>query len=422
MFYMKMNKVKLGDVLDVKRGASIKGEFYATEGDMIRLTLGNFNYPGGGFKPNTSKDDIYYTGPVQDEFIMNKGDIITPLTEQVAGLLGETARIPESGKYIQNGDIGKVIPNEEKLDNSYAYYLMASPSIKRQLGAAAQQTKIRHTSPDKIKDCVAWLPTLDYQYKAGKLLDSINDKIDNNNAISKQLEEAAKTIYDYWLLQFDFPDENGNPYRSSGGKMVWNDELKREIPEGWKVGSLYDIANFINGLACQKHRPTDNNHKLPVVKIKEMHDGYTKETEYVSNNIPEKNIINNGDILFSWSATLETMIWNGGKAGLNQHIFKVVPKTGYSKYYVYEQLAAYIINFRLIAEARKTTMGHITTDHLKQSRIVLPRHEVINLFSDKISPFFDELSKIKIENQQLASLRDFLLPLLMNGQVTFKED
>lgn len=216
-----MKKVKLGDVLDIKRGTSLSGKYYSTKGDKIRLTLGNFDYPNGGFKQNTSKDNIYYVGPdVKNEFILKKGDIITPLTEQVAGLLGETAKIPESNKYILCGDTALVIPDEKKLDNNYAYYLLSSPLIKRQLGAAAQQTKIRHTSPDKIKSCIAWLPEIEYQRKAGELLSNIDKKIENNNAISSQLESLAKTVYDYWFLQFDFPDENGNPYRSSGGKMV----------------------------------------------------------------------------------------------------------------------------------------------------------------------------------------------------------
>ena len=148
-----MRKIKLGDILDVKRGASLSGEFYAEQGEQIRLTLGNFNYPAGGFKENTSKTNIFFTGEVKQEFILKKGDIITPLTEQVSGLLGETARIPEDNKYIQSGDVGLVIPNENLVDNSFVYYLISSPVVKKQLDAAAQQTKIRHTSPEKIKDC-----------------------------------------------------------------------------------------------------------------------------------------------------------------------------------------------------------------------------------------------------------------------------
>lgn len=257
------------------------------------------------------------------------------------------------------------------------------------------------------------------QVKATEILAYIDEKIENNNKINTELELMAKAIYDYWFLQYEFPNENGKPYKSSGGTMVWHEELKREIPEGWKTGSLYDIADYINGLACQKYRPVDINKRLPVIKIKEMHDGITESTEFVRVDIPEKNIINDGDILFSWSATLEILIWTGGKGGLNQHIFKVIPKK-YAKYYVYMQLSVYIVNFIYMAEARKTTMGHITTDHLQQSRIVIPPKEITEMYNEKVQEIFDKIICNNRQNRELTSLRDFLLPLLMNGQVGFK--
>ena len=148
-----MNKVKLGYCISVTRGTTLSGEFYSEFGDRIRLTLGNFDYPRGWFKKNSSKKDIFFTGIVKEEFILKKGDIITPLTEQVKGLIGETAKIPEDGKYIQSGDIGLVKPDLSKIDANFLYYLLPSNYVRAQLGNAAQQTKIRHTSPSKIMDC-----------------------------------------------------------------------------------------------------------------------------------------------------------------------------------------------------------------------------------------------------------------------------
>lgn len=258
------------------------------------------------------------------------------------------------------------------------------------------------------------------QKRITEILKYIDRRIENNNKINQELESMTKTIYDYWFLQFEFPNEDGKPYKSSGGKMVWNEELKKEIPVGWKVGNLYEIAEFINGLACQKYRPVNHDKKIPVIKIKEMHEGISESTEYVKEDIPEKNIINDGDILFSWSATLETMIWSGGKGGLNQHIFKIIPR-GYARYYVYMQLSAYIVNFIHMAEARKTTMGHITTDHLQQSRIAIPPKKIVDMYDERTQDFFDKIICNNKQNRELVFLRDFLLPLLMNGQVRFKE-
>lgn len=184
---MELKKYKLGEILDVTRGASLSGEFYATEGEYIRLTCGNFDYQNNCFKENKSKDNLYYTGDFRSEFLMGKGDIITPLTEQAIGLLGSTAIIPESGKYIQSQDVAKIICKEDLLDKDFAFYLISSTLVKQQLSAAAQQTKIRHTSPDKIKDCTVWIPELAEQKRISKLLRSLDCKIELNRAINQNL-------------------------------------------------------------------------------------------------------------------------------------------------------------------------------------------------------------------------------------------
>jgi len=231
----------------------------------------------------------------------------------------------------------------------------------------------------------------------------------------------AKQLYDYWFVQFDFPDANGRPYKSSGGKMVWNEKLKREIPKGWRKGTLLDIATFTNGLACQKFRPVSDD-KLPVIKIKEMHDGLTSETEFVRSDIPDEVKVFNGDILFSWSASLEVMLWAYGNGGLNQHIFKVTSNNDYPRSFYYYKLLDYVEVFKRIAEARKTTMGHITQDHLKQSMIALPpTTDLPKRLDEQISPIFDKIVQNCAEISSLTMQRNKLLPLLMNGQVSVKQ-
>ena len=191
---MKMTKYKLGELVEVTRGASLSGLFYAEEGKLIRLTLGNFNMNGGGFKENTSKTDLYFTGTVRDEFILNKGDIITPLTEQSLGLLGTTARIPESGKYIQSQDVALVRCKEGLLVPNFCYYLISSSIVRQQLSAAAQQTKIRHTSPEKIKDCTVWVPDFEVQKNIGRILTDIDNKIAINRRINDNLPKLDRSL------------------------------------------------------------------------------------------------------------------------------------------------------------------------------------------------------------------------------------
>ena len=307
-----------------------------------------------------------------------------------------------------------IIVDNKFANYKFVYYWLKNSYYKlRSLSSGIRN----NLNSEDIKKFEINLPSLPTQQKIAAVLSSLDDKLALNKKINAKLEAMAKRLYDYWFVQFDYPDKNGKPYKTSGGKMVWNEVLKRKIPEGWEVGNLYEIADYINGLACQNYRPQDEEIFLPVIKIKEMHEGITSDTEKVSATIPEKYIIFDGDILFSWSATLEVMIWTGGKGGLNQHIFKVVPKSYFTKEYVFQQLSSYIVNFQKMAEARKTTMGHITSDHINQSRIVIPPKEVINAFSEKTLPIFNYQLTIQKEIQKLTDLRDRLLPLLMNGQV-----
>ena len=205
--------------------------------------------------------------------------------------------------------------------------------------------------------------------------------------------------------------------------MKRDDRLKRDIPVNWHCGNLFEIAHFTNGLACQKFRPKNGEVPLPVIKIREMHDGISSDTEEVSPNIPESVKVYNGDVLFSWSASLEVMLWAYGLGGLNQHIFKVTSANDFPKSFYYFQLLDYVNVFKKMAEARKTTMGHITQDHLQQSTIAIPDDkDIADKFEKRVSPIFEQIVKLQEEISNLTKQRDGLLPLLMNGQVSLNSD
>ena len=293
------------------------------------------------------------------------------------------------------------------------YYIKTQYLQLRSLSSGVR----KNLNSNDIKEFEIRLPEdIPTQQKIASVLSSLDAKIELNNRINSELEAMAKTLYDYWFVQFDFPDAAGKPYKSNGGEMVWSKALKREIPLGWEVKTLLDIATYINGLACQKYRPVNDN-SLRVIKIREMKDGFSESSELVRADIPEKVIVENGDILFSWSASLEVIIWAKGRGALNQHIFKVISKK-YPKSFYYFQLVNYLQHFKMLAENRKTTMGHITQEHLQQSRIAVPsNNQLIKELDEKLSPILDKQILIEQENQQFAQLRDWLLPMLMNGQV-----
>ncbi|OAD42571.1 restriction endonuclease subunit S [Polaribacter atrinae] len=352
-----------------------------------------------------------------------RGDIV--ITHR--GTLGQISYIPEDStydNYIISQSQFRVTLKKDLVDPIYfTYYFHTNEGQKRLLSFKS------HVGVPALAQATTNFRLLEFPYRSlilqkqiAKVLSDLDSKIEINNKINQELEAMAKTLYDYWFVQFDFPDPStssgqaGKPYKSSGGKMVFNEELKREIPEGWEIGTLLDIANFQNGLACQKYRPI-NDEFLRVIKIKDMKEGFSEKTEKVRPDVPDKIKIFNGDILFSWSASLEVIQWSGGEGALNQHIFKVTSEK-FPKSYYYFELLNYLQHFKMQAELRKTTMGHITQEHLKQSRIVIPQIDLINEIDKIIKPILNKQVKLNEETQKLSELRDWLLPMLMNGQVS----
>lgn len=401
-----METAKLNELATLINGRAYLMPELQKQGKYRIVRVGNF----------TGKDEWYYSDmELAPEKYCEDGDLLF----KWACTFGPEYWHGE--KSIYHYHIWKVVVNDLLMDKDYLYYYLKLMTPKW-LCATNGSTMVHLTKETMENEIVSFPSSLGIQKAVAATLRLLDDAIENNNSVCSDLEAAAKLLYDYWFVQYDFPDENGKPYKSSGGKMVWNDELKREIPAGWSVGNLYDIAEYANGLACQKYRPLEGDKGLPVIKIKEMHGGYSSETERVKSNIPDKNIVRPGDLLFSWSASLEVMIWTRQTGGLNQHIFKVIPKRPFNRSYVYFQLGSYLAQFKRMAESRKTTMGHITSDHLEQSRIVLPPSTLLDMYSNKTSSLIDQIVEVSGVAETLTDIRDYTLPLLMNGQVTIGDD
>ena len=428
---MKLSKHKLGELIEVTRGASLSGQFYAEEGEFVRLTLGNFNMNGGGFKENTSKTDLYYTGTVKDEFILNKDDIITPLTEQSLGLLGTTARIPESGKYIQSQDVALVKCKKGLLDPNFCYYLISSSVVHQQLSAGAQQTKIRHTSPDKIKDCTVWIPELEVQKRIGRILYDIDEKIELNRQINDNLEAMAKQLYDYWFVQFDFPNEEGKPYKSSGGAMVWNEKLKHQIPEGWEVKQLRDIIETNRGISYNTSSISGGG--VPMINLASFNvDGSYKDAGLKSynGNYTQEKILKPFDLVLC--NTQQTAIEFSkdiiGKAFLIPDIFDgdIVSSHHINTIKTEEVLKPYLAYLSNTYHFHKYATGCCSGTNIlgldynsfSQYKLEIPPKYLLKEFHDFIIDIVKRKSLIIKENKLLTKQRNELLPLLMNGQAT----
>ena len=359
----------------------------------------------GQFKKTIVKDDILFSE-------------IRPANRRFAKVTTKNTK-----DYVVSTKLMVLRKYNEDVDLEYFYYCLTNQPFLDILQRRAENRigSFPQITFDLLSEYAFPIPPISEQKRISSVISTLDKKIALNRQINQNLEAMAKQLYDYWFVQFDFPNEEGKPYKSSGGEMVWNEKLKRNIPVGWHCGNLFEIAVFTNGLACQKFRPKDDEVPLPVIKIREMHDGISVDTEEVTSNIPESVKVYNGDVLFSWSASLEVMLWAYGLGGLNQHIFKVASANDFPKSFYYFQLLDYVDVFKKMAEARKTTMGHITQDHLQQSTIAIPDNkDIADKFEELISPIFKQIVKLQEEISNFIKQRDELLPLLMNGQITIE--
>ena len=242
------------------------------------------------------------------------------------------------------------------------------------------------------------------------ILSSLDRKIELNNKINADLEEMAQAIFKNWFVDFE-------PFKD--GKFV--DSELGMIPEGWKVGRLTEIASYMNGLAMQKFPPENNEDSLPVLKIKELGQGFCgTDSDRCSCNIKDECKIHNGDVIFSWSGTLLVDVWCGGDCGLNQHLFKVTSKD-YPKWFYYYWTKHHLQEFVHIAKDKAVTMGHIKRGHLEEAMVAIPDNDSMEKAHELFEPILSKMISLRLENSRLSSLRDTLLPRLMSGELEVPE-
>ncbi|MEB6548989.1 restriction endonuclease subunit S [Heyndrickxia sporothermodurans] len=333
-----------------------------------------------------------------------------------SGTIGRIALALEDEKTYKTTfqkSVAIIKPFPEKVYPMYLYYYLIN-EIER-LKVYAGGTTQKNLLLKDLRNFKVELHDIEYQKSISHFLSSLDEKIEINNQINKKLEEMAQAIFKQWFVDFEFPNENGEPYKSSGGEMV-ESELGM-IPKGWEIKSLDEIAKFLNGLAMQKYRPAENEKGIPVLKIKELRQGATDESsDRCSENIDSKYVIQDGDVIFSWSGSLLVDLWCGGKCGLNQHLFKVT-STEYEKWFYYHWTKFHLAKFMSIAESKATTMGHIKRKDLSDSKVLIPSTETYKKANSIMESILKKQVKTKVESSRIGNIRDNLLPKLMSGEV-----
>lgn len=298
--------------------------------------------------------------------------------------------------------------NDEVADYEFVYYSLKNDYTT--LASLANGGAQQNLNAQIIKDYVLQMPSLADQHRIASILSSLDRKIELNNKINADLEEMAQAIFKNWFVDFE-------PFKD--GKFV--DSELGMIPKGWKVGTLTEIASYMNGLAMQKFPPENNEDSLPVLKIKELGQGFCgTDSDRCSCNIKDECRIHDGDVIFSWSGTLLVDVWCGGDCGLNQHLFKVTSKD-YPKWFYYYWTKHHLQEFIHIAKDKAVTLGHIKRGHLEEAMVAIPDNDSMEKAHELFEPILSKMISLRLENSRLSTLRDTLLPRLMSGEIEIPE-
>lgn len=406
-----MELVKLKKVVDVITGFPFASELYTNSG--VRVVRGE-NITEGRLRWDTIKCwDLPFD---KKEFYSLKEDDV------VIGMDG--SKVGKNKARIKKEDLPLILAQrvaclraKKSLDQVYLFYCINNVRFEDFVFRIQTGSSIPHISKSQIEDFSIPFPDLPTQKSIAKVLSDLDAKIELNNKINRELEAMAKMLYDYWFVQFDFPNEQGKPYKSSGGKMVYNAELKREIPEGWEVKKLSQIANITMGQSPSGSSYNDDG--IGEIFFQGSTDfGWRYPTIRQYTTEPSR-MAKSGDILLSVRAPVGTLNIADNDCCIGRGLAALNSKSGYDSYLYY--VMEY---FKQIFDHRNnsgTTFGSITRDDLHSLKLIYPKDNLLKKYNQTVLKYNKMILNNHKQNQHLTALRDWLLPMLMNGQVTVKQ-
>ena len=329
-------------------------------------------------------------------------------------------REAEAGYFCGTGCL--LVRPGDAIDPEFLTYHLSTPTnqdwiVKQAVGATMPNlnTAILSAVPLNLP------PNKDIQRRTAAILSALDAKIDCNNRINAELEAMAKTLYDYWFVQFDFPDANGKPYKSSGGKMAYNATLKREIPSGWHDSNVLAVADLLGGGTPTKKKPHYWGGDIPFFTPTDADGSIFKfsTTDYITSEGlkgSSTKLFSKHTVFITARGSVGRLVLAGVDMAMNQSCYALRAKTGISHVFLFF-LAKELIH-HLHVKSSGSVFDSIVSNDIELTKLAIPKGEVIEKFAEVVEPIFEKIANNTKENQQLAHLRDWLLPLLMNGQVT----
>jgi len=343
------------------------------------------------------------------------------------GTLGQVALVPQTpySNYVVSQSQMKITVDVVQVSSEFVYYATTTTEFIKQVHDNAVVAGVPHINLGTLRKLTIPLPSRAEQDGIVGVLAALDDKIALLRETNDTLEAIAQALFKSWFVDFDpvRAKAEGRDPEEMPPEVVdlfpgeFEDSDLGAIPKGWKVTSLDSIAEFLNGLAMQKFPVFEETEWMPVIKIAQLRKGDTEGADRASLQVPSEYVVQDGDILFSWSGSLEVEIWCGGTGGLNQHLFKVTSRS-YPKWFYYLWTKFHLPFFRETAAHKATTMGHIQRCHLTEAKVVIPPQKLLISLSDTIGPLIQQIMGNRLIIRNLGNLRDTLLPRLMSGKLS----
>lgn len=367
------------------------------------------------FESNDFKNNLIFINEREYEFLAKSKVYENDIIMNKIANAGSVYLMPKLERPVSLAMNLFLIRFDERLNPVYMFYLMKlnESYIKN----FAKGTTTKTITKDAVRDLKFRVHLIDDQIKITNLLKSIDKKIELNNKVNSELEAMAKLIYDYWFVQFDFPNEQGKPYKSSGGKMVWNEELKREVPKGWKIKKLKEISTIIMGQSPKGESYNQNGIGVPLINGPADYKNGALEARTFTTE--PTRICKKDDLVFCVRATIGNLTYAEKEFCLGRGVAAVRPINKELSEFVFYSLLQEIERFKI--HATGSIIIGITKEDLTDSCVLHPTEEILQKFHQNISPIFNKQRVNIIQNKNLHSLRDWLLPMLMNGQVSVGE-
>ncbi len=363
--------------------------------------------------------ESYYNGLSKTKKV-RKGDILY----SVVGSFGKPVYVDFDVPMVFQRHIAILRPKSD-VNGRFLYYTMLNPQFYKMVDKLAIGCSQRTVTLDTLRNIEICLPNKDIQDKTVEVLALIDDKIERNNEINDNLEQQAKLLYNYWFTQFDFPDENGKPYRSSGGKMVWNDTLKREIPNNWVANPLSNIFTFKSGYSFSSDLyEASGKYKLLTIKNVQNNGINPNVDNYINvlpENIPDYCLLKAKDILMSLTGNVGRVgIMYADNCLLNQRVALAQPVNINQRVFVYFLLKSDIIHKQYEMIANGSSQQNLSP--IEAEKVIIAYNpEIATKFSTLCNDYLNTIVSNLVENQELINIRDWLLPMLMNGQATIAD-